>query len=147
MSFALLTNNGSFIENGKKPVAYIPSFKTVLIAEPDQNRIGIYDSNRLKFRSWLQHPSTANGHQFQLPSSFLHLRNGHFFILEENQINILNGNFAPYQEPLIGKFLTLSQGNNDEVVTKQLLGGSEEKSNEITIERKIVRINRKCYGW
>ena len=119
ISFAFLTQEGSFSENFKKPVAYIPKYKALLKSEPNNDRIGVYDPQTFNFRCWFQHPNVQNGITFKSPSKFLLLENGHFFILEENQINILNGNFAPYQPPLVGKFMSISRGLNDEVLTTQ----------------------------
>lgn len=123
ISFAFLTSDGSFSENLKKPVAYIPKYKSLLKSDPYNNRIGIYDPMTLNFRCWFQHPNIQNGKTFNFPSKFLLLGNGHFFILEENQINILNGSFAPYQAPFVGKFMSISMGLNDEVLTTQLFKG------------------------
>jgi hypothetical protein len=95
----------------------------VLISEPDQNRIGIYNAKTLEFICWLEHPNKTKGQEFKFPSCFLQLRNGHFFILEETQINILNANFAPYQQPIIGNFFGISKGPDQEILTFQLQRG------------------------
>ena len=122
VSFAFLTQNGSFAENLPNPVAYISNYKAVLISEPNKNRIGIFDSNTFNFRSWLQHPSITNGTTFKLTSKFLLLKNGHFLILEKDQINILNGNFAPYQQPVKGEFISVFE-TDDEIPVEQIYRG------------------------
>ena len=110
-----MTEDGSFTENSPNPVAYIPNYKALLISEPNENRIGIYDSKSFNFRSWLLHPSTKKGDRFKLPIKFFKLQNGHFFIFEEDQINILNDNFAPYQPPIVGNFLPILKKRNDHI--------------------------------
>ena len=67
----------------RKSAAYISSLNSVLISDPDKNKIGIHDAKSLKFRSWLQHPDTRNGNHFDFPTNLLLLNTGHFlsFIL------------------------------------------------------------------
>ena len=123
VSFATLTNDGAFTGFLSRPVAYLPNYNRVLIAETDENRIGLYNAKTFKFNCWLEHPNPTKGTEFKSPSCFLHHRNGHFFILEETQINILNCNFAPYQQPIFGKFTGISKGQNEDILIFQLNQG------------------------
>ena len=107
----------------RKSAAYISSLNSVLISDPDKNKIGIHDAKSLKFRSWLQHPDTRNGNHFDFPTNLLLLNTGHFFILERNQINVLNKNFAPHQKAIVGNFLYLKHGQGDFILTSQLESG------------------------
>ena len=121
ISFAFLTEDGSFTENTPNPVAYIPNYKALLISESNKN--GIYDSRSFNFRSWLMHPSIIKGDRFKLPINFYKMKNGHFFIFEEDQINILNDSFAPYQPPIVGNFLPLLKTKNDHIFVEHVSQG------------------------
>ena len=123
VSFASLTNDGTFTGFLSRPVAYLPNYNRVLIAETDENRIGIYNAKTLEFNCWLEHPNPMKGTEFKFPTCFLQHKNGHFFILEETQINILNCNFAPYQQPILGKFSGISKGPNEDILIIQLHQG------------------------
>ena len=126
ISFAFLTEDGSFTENIPNPVAYIPNLKALLISEPNENRIAIYDSKSFDFRSWFLHPCIKNGNRFKLPINFFKLQNGHFLIFEEDQINILNDNFAPYQPPIVGNFLPILKAKNDQIFVEHASQGPQK---------------------
>ena len=142
VSFALLKNTAGFTGFLNKPVAYLPKFNSVLLSEPYENRIGIYNAKTFAFNSWLQHPNITNGTKFQFPHGFLLLENGNFVIIEETQINILNKNLAPCQPPIAGKFMGLSEGPKGEIITLQLPGVGEWKFGL----KKLTEKNRK-YVW
>ena len=107
----------------RKSSVYIPTFNSVLVSNPEQNKIGIYDAKTFEFRSWLQHPDTRNGHHFNFPTDILHLKNGHFLILEKTQINVLNKNFAPHQKAILGTFLSLEHEQDDDILASHLDSG------------------------
>ena len=99
----------------KRPFAFFPSLSVVLIAEPGENKIGIYDAKTLNFHSWMLNPDVRYGTKFVRPNYFLILKSGTVFLLEENKINILDVNFVPSQKPLSGSFLKLVEGESGTV--------------------------------
>ena len=123
ISFAFLRDDSAFTGHISRPVAYIPTYSTVLISEPDHDRIGIYNAKSLEFKCWLEHPNKMKGTAFNTPNAFIHHKNGDFFILEESQINILNGNFAPLQKPILGHFVGMSKGPNGEILAFKIAKG------------------------
>jgi hypothetical protein len=94
--------------------AYLPKFQTALIAEPEQNRICIYNARTFNFLSWVTHPDITKGTTFQFPNIFV-LKNGHILILEDHQINVLDENFVPLQKAISGRFVGLSEKPNGSI--------------------------------
>jgi hypothetical protein len=116
--------------------AYLPKFQTVLIAEPEKNRICIYNARTFNFLSWVTHPDITKGTTFQVPNIFV-LKNGHILILEDHQINILDENFVPLQKAISGRFVGLSEKPNGSISAIKL---TESKSDEQLCNKKLVLI-------
>ena len=116
-SFISLLDPEEFGGKVDRPTAYLPKFNSVLIAEPEKNRIGIYNAKTLEFQVWLKHPNNTRGNSFEFPNCFYMMKNGLFIILEKSQLNILNQDFFPYQKPILGSFCGLSEGPKGDILT------------------------------
>ena len=127
ISFSSLFPQKSFSGVIKRPFAYLPKFSTVLIAEKEQNKVGIYNARTLSFLSWMTNPDVTKGTRFQLPSSFLVLENRNIILIEEFQMHIFNEDFIPIQEPITGQFLTLTEESDGILLAHQLQASQTEK--------------------
>ena len=135
ISFSPLLEQKAFSGVLESSYAYLPKFQTVLIAEPEKNRIGIYNARTFNFLSWVMHPDITKRTMFQFPNIFV-LKNGHILILEDHQLNILNENFVPLQKAIPGKFVGLSEESSISISAIKL---TESKSDEL-FSKKLVLI-------
>jgi hypothetical protein len=56
------------------------------------------------------------------------MMNGNIIILEASQMNICDVNFVPIQQPIPGKFLSLSEEANGSILATQIQGlGTDNK--------------------
>ena len=53
--------------------------------------------------------------------------NGNIIILEASQMNICDVNFVPIQQPIPGKFLSLSEDANGSILATQIQGFGTDK--------------------
>ena len=128
ISFSKLFEKNTFSGRIKRPFACITKFNIVLLAEPYENKIGLYNARTLNFLSWMVHPDTSKGTRFEFPFCFFIMMNGNIIILEASQMNICDVNFVPIQQPIPGKFLSLSEEANGSILATQIQGlGTDNK--------------------
>ena len=87
-------------------VTFVPHFGIFLVAEPSDNKIGVYEEN-FELRSWLQVGST--GGPLENPSTLLCLDNGFIVILDQRNLHILDTSMSLCQS-IPGTFHGLAQG-------------------------------------
>ena len=143
ISFSNLYPRKSFSGVIKRPFAYIPKFSIVLIAEKEQNKVGIYNARTMSFLSWMLNPDATKGTRFQLPSSFLVLENRHIILLEEFQMHIFNEDFTPIQDPITGQFLTLTEESDGMFTGGQLQASTT--GNILTVKTLKFEGGTYCY--
>ena len=119
VSFSALLPQKSYSGVIRRPFAFFPNLGVVLIAESQENKIGIYEANTLDFQCWMLHPDVTKGTRFDGPNKFLILNDGTVFLQEENKLNILDLNFVPRQKPVIGTFIKLIEGDLGSVWTQE----------------------------
>ena len=141
IGFSTLFQQTSFSGIITRPFVYLPKFCTVLIAEEEQNKVGIYNARTLNFLSWMINPDVTKGTRFLLPLQFFVLKNEFVIVLERLQMHILNEDCVPVQESIKGEFLSMSEGPEGGLLLIEL---PESNSTKLTTKKLLLCEGKYC---
>ena len=96
-------------------LAFLPSRSECLVTEPQHDRVGVYEMEKMKFQAWLEQPR-MEGHKYNHPTAVLGLQNGLLMVVERDRIQIFNKGVQALQT-ISGRFYGLAEGPGGEVFT------------------------------